>query len=136
MQAALRVDPSAAAPIWRQIEAGVRKLVASGILAPGDPVPSVRELARELTVNPATVAKAYQRLGDAGVLTVRRGEGTFVAERPAATLAAERRALLSEGAARYAALAVEVGASRSEAVATLESLWPASDGQPVEEHDA
>lgn len=136
MQVALRVDPSAAVPIWRQIEDGMRRLVASGVLGPGEPVPSVREMARELTVNPATVAKAYQRLGDAGVLTVRRGEGTFVAERHAATLATERRELLREGAGRYAALAAQVGASRHEAVATLESLWSGRDGDPPEEHDA
>ncbi len=126
MERTLRVDPSGAAPIWRQIEDGVRRLVASGVLAAGDPVPSVRELARELTVNPATVAKAYQRLGDAGVLAVRRGEGTFVAERPSTALAAERRELLRGGAARYATLAVDVGASRTEAVAALEDEWSAA----------
>ena len=74
----LRVDPAAAAPLWSQIEEGVRRLVASGTLAPGAAVPSVRDLARDLRVNPATVSKAYQRLTDAGVLEVRRGDGTYV----------------------------------------------------------
>ena len=69
----LRIDPTDATPIWSQIEEGLRRLVASGALAPGAVVPSVRDLARELRINPATVAKAYQRLTDAGVLTVRRG---------------------------------------------------------------
>ena len=82
MQRALRVDPRDATPIWRQIEEGLRRLVASGALAPGTGVPSVREMAADLRINPATVAKAYQRLTDAGVLAVRRGEGTFVAEFP------------------------------------------------------
>ncbi len=131
MEPTLKVEPSDAVPIWRQIEDGVRRLVAAGVLAPGDPVPSVRELARELTVNPATVAKAYQRLGDAGVLAVRRGEGTFVAERPSAELAAERRGLLDDGARRYAEVAVDVGASYPEAAAMLERRWPerAADGK-------
>jgi GntR family transcriptional regulator len=62
----------------------VRHLVASGALRPGDPLPSVRDLAREQRINPNTVAKAYQRLAEAGVLESRRGEGTFVAERPPA----------------------------------------------------
>ena len=82
--------PHAPAPIWSQIEEGVRHLVASGALRPGDAVPSVRDLARELRINPNTVAKAYQRLVDAGILETRRGEGTFVAERPPAMPAGEK----------------------------------------------
>ena len=88
MTRALAIDPTDAVPIWKQIEDGVRRLVVAGVLAPGAAVPSVRELARELRVNPATVSKAYQRLTDAGVLEVRRGEGTFVADRPVGLVAA------------------------------------------------
>ena len=47
------------APIWRQIEEGVRRLIALGALQPGAPVPSVRDLAKDLRVNPNTVARAY-----------------------------------------------------------------------------
>jgi DNA-binding transcriptional regulator YhcF (GntR family) len=72
MSRALRIDPADPRPIWRQIEESVRHLVASGALVAGAPVPSVRDLARDLQVNPATVSKAYQRLTDAGV---RRGSG-------------------------------------------------------------
>ena len=75
----LNIDPAAAAPIWRQIEDEVRRQVASGRLQPGAAIPSVRELSKSLRVNPATVSKAYQQLTDAGLLEVRRGEGTFVA---------------------------------------------------------
>lgn len=135
MEPTLRVEPSDAVPIWRQIEDGVRRLVAAGILAPGDSVPSVRELARELTVNPATVAKAYQRLGDEGVLAVRRGEGTFVAERPPAAFEAERRELLEGGARRYAAVAVEVGASYGEAAGVLKVHWPEAGNASGEAQD-
>lgn len=119
----LRIDPSDAAPIWSQLEEGLRRLVASGALAPGAVVPSIRDLARELRVNPATVARAYQRLTDAGVLTVRRGEGTYVADAPPALGRAERARLLREAAARYAHFAATLGAAREEAAATLESAW-------------
>jgi GntR family transcriptional regulator len=115
----LRIDPGDAVPIWRQIEEGIRHLVASGALAPGAAVPSVRELARELVINPATVAKAYQRLADAGVLAVRRGEGTFVAAAPPRLARDERGKLLHEGALRYAGLAATLGAGEDEAVAAL-----------------
>lgn len=110
----LTIDPADAVPIWRQIEDGVRRLVVSGSLAPGAAVPSVRELARELRVNPATVSKAYQRLTDAGVLEVRRGEGTFVADRTAGMMTTERRLLLAEEARRFAVAAAAMGATREE----------------------
>jgi GntR family transcriptional regulator len=111
----LAIDPADAVPIWKQIEDGVRRLVVAGVLEPGTAVPSVRELARELRVNPATVSKAYQRLTDAGVLEVRRGEGTFVADRSAGMVAAERRELLADEARRFAEASAAMGASREEA---------------------
>ena len=78
------------APIWRQIEEGVRRLIALGALQPGGSVPSVRDLAKDLRVNPNTVARAYQRLTEGGVLSVKRGEGTYVADEPPITRKAER----------------------------------------------
>src|SRR5687768_9117436 len=72
----LKLDPSSATPLWRQLEESIRQLVGSGAWGPGSAVPSVRVLAAELLVNPATIARAYQRLVDLGVLVVRRGEGT------------------------------------------------------------
>jgi GntR family transcriptional regulator len=122
--AALRVDPKDAAPIWRQIEEGVRRLVASGALRAGGLVPSVRELASDLQVNPATVSKAYQRLTDAGVLEVRRGEGTFVAAAPPAMGRPEKTRALRESAARYAAVAVTLGIEQTDAVDELRAAWP------------
>lgn len=116
MNRGLAVDPSDAVPLWKQIEENLRRLVASGALRPGAAVPSVRDLARELSINPATVAKGYQRLVDAGILTVKRGEGTFVAEKPPAPARGERERELDAGATRYASLAVTLGASNEEAV--------------------
>jgi GntR family transcriptional regulator len=119
----LDIDPAAAAPIWRQIEDGMRRLVASGALPVGTAVPSVRELARELRVNPATVSKAYQLLTADGALEVRRGEGTFVAERPAGTQAAERERLLEAGAARFVEAARSMGVTEEEAMAAISAAW-------------
>jgi GntR family transcriptional regulator len=123
----IRVDTTLPTPIWSQIEEAVRHLVASGALRPGDALPSVRDLAREQRINPNTVAKAYQRLADAGVVEARRGEGTFVAERPPAMPTGERARLLREGATRFAALAVNLGAAQAEAVASLQSAWPTGE---------
>ena len=123
MVPSLRIEPTDPRPIWRQIEEGVQHLVASGSLAAGAPVPSVRDLARELQINPATVSKAYQRLTDAGILCVRRGEGTYVSEAPPALPLETRSRKLRDGAVRYAGLAVTLGVDEEEAVAFLREAW-------------
>jgi GntR family transcriptional regulator len=125
--ARIRVNPALPAPIWSQIEDGVRQLVATGALAPGAAMPSVRDLARAERINPNTAAKAYQRLVEAGVLETRRGEGTFVAAQPPSMPAAERSRTLRDGALRYASLALNLGASRSEAATVLNAAWPDGD---------
>ena len=70
-------------PIYRQLVDQVRRLVAGRQLTPGDTLPSVREVALKLTVNPMTVSKAYGLLELEGVLERRRGVGMVVAERAA-----------------------------------------------------
>jgi GntR family transcriptional regulator len=124
------INPSDPAPIWRQIEDGVRRLIALGALQPAASVPSVRDLARDLRVNPNTVARAYQRLTDSGVLVVRRGEGTYVADTPSQPRKSERNEMLREAASRYAGTAITAGASVEDAVSELESSY----GRLVREH--
>ncbi len=119
----VRVDPRDSTPLWKQIEESVRRQVASRAAPPGAAMPSVRELARDLRINPATVARAYQRLAEEGILTVRRGEGTFVAEAPPAWVRAERLRLLLEGAVRYANLAAAIGATEVETADELRAAW-------------
>lgn len=117
------INTSDPAPIWKQIEEGVRRLIALGALQPGASVPSVRDLARDLRVNPNTVARAYQRLTDNGVLAVRRGEGTYVADIPSQPRKSERNDMLREAAGRYAGTAITAGASVEAAVSELESSY-------------
>ena len=119
----LTVDPRDPLPLWRQLEEGVRNLVAAGSLPPGAAVPSVRELARELAVNPATIAKAYQRLCDAGVLEVRRGEGTFVAAGAPTLPRAERRRRLLQAARSYVAHAATLGLAVEDVLAAAEQAF-------------
>ena len=132
----LRIDPSDSIPIWKQIEEGVHRLIATGTLGPNDAVSSVRELARELRVNPLTVSKAYRRLADAGVLTVRRGEGTYVSSCPPTMAEEERHQKLGEAARRYASTARTLSASRDESLAAVhEALAELDAGRPTEESD-
>jgi GntR family transcriptional regulator len=81
-------------PIYRQLVEQVRRLAAGGQLQPGDAMPSVREIAQALTLNPMTVSKAYGLLEMEGVLLRRRGLGMVVAERAAPSAPAERAELL------------------------------------------
>jgi GntR family transcriptional regulator len=117
------INPADPAPIWRQIEEGVRRLIVLGALQPGAPVPSVRDLAKDLRVNPNTVARAYQRLTDGGVLLVKRGEGTYVADEPSQPKRAERNEALRDGANRFASTAIALGATVTDAVEELESAF-------------
>lgn len=83
-------------PIYRQLVEQVRRLAAGGQLPAGEAMPSVREVASTLAVNPMTVSKAYGILEMEGVLTRRRGLGMVVADPPdrAASSIDERAALL------------------------------------------
>jgi GntR family transcriptional regulator len=117
------INPTDAAPIWQQIEEGVRRMITVGALEPGAPVPSVRDLARDLRVNPNTVSRAYQRLTEGGVLVVRRGEGTYVADHPVQAKRAERNEKLRDAATRYAGTALAVGASLEDAIVELETSF-------------
>jgi GntR family transcriptional regulator len=76
------IATGSAEPIYRQLVDQVRRLVASRQLASGDEMPSVREVAQALAVNPMTVSKAYGLLEMEGVLSRRRGIGMVVADQP------------------------------------------------------
>ncbi|MCL4814923.1 MAG: GntR family transcriptional regulator, partial [Vicinamibacteraceae bacterium] len=119
----LLVDPSSPIPLWAQVQDGLRRLVACGSLRPGDPVPSVRDAARELGLNPATIAKAYQALADAGVLVVRRGDGTYVAENPATLTTHDRRQVLARDAGQFIANVVALGVTEDEVAAAVRRAW-------------
>jgi len=72
------IDPRSPIPLYAQIADRVRVAVATGELDPGVSLPSVRYLASQLRVNPATVVQAYRELEQAGVVETRQGAGTFV----------------------------------------------------------
>ena len=91
-------------PIYRQLVEQVKRLVAAGQMAPGDGMPSVRELAQALALNPMTVSKAYSLLEMEGVLARRRGLGMEVAERAGGGRSALERAELLRPTLERAAL--------------------------------
>ena len=79
----LTIDLRDRTPLYAQLERGIRAAIATGRLAPGAQLPTVRQLAVELRINANTVARVYAELERAGVLETRRGVGSFVTATPA-----------------------------------------------------
>ena len=90
------IDPDSGVPIYLQISRNIKRSIALGSLRDGEQVPSVREVAETLTVNPNTVAKAYQLLEREGIVATRQGIGTFVTEGEISITEQERRNIVSE----------------------------------------
>jgi GntR family transcriptional regulator len=84
------VRPESGEPIYYQLIRQIKHAVTSGILNPGDQMPTVRELAARLLINPNTVARAYRELMHDGVLTATQGGGTFVKMEPQPLVRTER----------------------------------------------
>lgn len=78
----IRIERASSVPISRQIADQVRALCMARTLKPGERLPSVRELARDLAVNQNTILRVYDRLASEGLLERRQGDGTFIADRP------------------------------------------------------
>ena len=89
----ITIDPSDARPIYVQIADEVKRGIVVGSLAADDPLPSVRQLAEELRVNPNTVQQAYRELEREGVVYIRRGQGTFIATAADSMVSGQRRSL-------------------------------------------
>lgn len=123
------VDPRAAEPVFEQIAFRAKEAIAQGLLRAGERLPSVRELAKELAVNPNTVARAYGALESDGVIVRRQGQGCFVSERPGGVAAAERRRRLAGLIARLVTEAFHLGVDERALLAALERRLAARAGK-------
>lgn len=81
MDISFQVDQKSGIAIYVQIMNQIKHLIATGVLQPGQQLPTIRELAVNLTINLHTVAHAYAELEREGFLTIQRGRGTFIADR-------------------------------------------------------
>lgn len=96
------VDFRSGIPIYIQIMEQIRDRVASGLLQPGDQLPTVRQLATDLRVNFNTVARAYRLLDEAGMISTQHGRGTYIlGETPPEAVEYLRRQALHELTRRY-----------------------------------
>ena len=118
----INIDPSSGLPIYLQIAQQIKTAVAMGRLQPEDPLPSVRQLAVELAVNPNTVARAYLDLEIEGVIYKRQGAGTFVSRQGVEMSKGERRRVLNELLEKALVEGVNLGLSERELREAFEQL--------------
>lgn len=116
-----QLAPNSGVPLFKQVADQVKAACLRGTLAPDDRLPSVRELARELAVNPTTIVKAYEQLERERVIVCRHGQGAFVVGGVEPLRSEERDDLLARHAAELAREGRRLGMSESRLLALLES---------------
>src|SRR5262245_46704422 len=112
----IRVSPTDGVPIYQQVAAQVKYLVAAGRLAPGDELPPIRTLAEQLLINPNTVARAYRELEAAGVVEKRGTAGTYVSANGSPLARRERVRILADRADALLAEARQLGFTTDQAI--------------------
>lgn len=117
------LDLQSGVPVYRQIIDQIRGAIASGALTTGDQLPTVRQLAVDLSINPNTVVRAYKELELSGQLETQQGTGTFISEKKPAGDRAERLRQLSRITADAVARAGAAGFTIDQLVEQLRN-WP------------
>jgi GntR family transcriptional regulator len=92
----IKIEISSFVPIYEQIKKEIKSRVSLGILRPREPLPSIRDLAESLLVNPNTVARAYRELELEGIITTRKGKGCYVSDDMSSFMTKKREAILNK----------------------------------------
>jgi GntR family transcriptional regulator len=119
-----RLDLHTGVPVYRQLIDQVRAGIASGTLSPGDQLPTVRQLAVDLAINPNTVMRAYRELELGGLLETHQGTGTFISDSKPEKQSAERERQLVQMAAEFAARAGAAGFTLEDLMERLREMLP------------
>ena len=132
----LQIDFRSGLPIYTQIVNQVQAQVASGILEPGDQLPTVRALAEELRVNFNTVARAYRILDEERIISTQQGRGTYITEIPPPRVSEKlRRETLEALTQRFISEAVRLEFSKTEIrqiVSDQLKIWNDTQGSEKE----
>ncbi len=123
---AFRLDAHSGVPVYRQLIDQVQGAVATGALRTGDQLPTVRQVAVDLTINPNTVLRAYREMEIRGVLDTQQGAGTFIAEQKSTMSGDERERQLAQLAGEFVSRAGLLGFTVEELMERLRDL--AQDG--------
>ena len=120
------VNPISGIPVFQQLIDQVQRLIMSGHLVDGETLPSTREVARQLVINPMTVSKAYSQLQRDGFIIRKKGVGMLV-NRPKDPTAAEKADFLKPALRELRAQATQLELSRDEVMVLLCGLWREND---------
>jgi len=118
------IDLGSGVPVYRQLIDQVRGGIASGTLTAGDQLPTVRQLAVDLEINPNTVMRAYRELELGGLLETHQGTGTFITNKKMEKKSAERERQLVQMAGDFAARAGAAGFTLEDLIDRLRDLLP------------
>ena len=118
------IDLHSGMPVYRQLIDQVRSGIASGSLLAGDQLPTVRQLAVDLAINPNTVMRAYRELEFGGLLETHQGTGTFITKKKLEKNSAERERQLGQMAGEFAARAGAAGFTLEDLIDRLRDLLP------------
>ncbi|HEX4785281.1 MAG TPA: GntR family transcriptional regulator [Candidatus Sulfotelmatobacter sp.] len=118
------IDLHSGVPMYRQLIDQVRSGIASGTLTAGDQLPTVRQLAVDLAINPNTVMRAYRELELGGLIETHQGTGTFIAKKKLEKNSPERERQLGQMAGEFAARAGAAGFTLEDLIERLRDLLP------------
>ena len=121
---AFRLDGRSGVPVYRQLIDQVQGAIATGVLKPGDQLPTVRMVAVELAINPNTVLRAYREMEIRGVLDTQQGTGTFIADNQAEPSKEERERQLAQLVGEFVSRAGSAGLTVNELIEALKQLNP------------
>ena len=114
-----RLDLQSGMPVYRQLIDQVLGAIAAGTLAPGDQLPTVRQLAVDLQINPNTVVRAYREMEIRGVLETQQGTGTFIGQQKVKVDEVERRRRLEQLVSEFVSRAGSAGFTLEELMEQL-----------------
>jgi GntR family transcriptional regulator len=121
---AFRLDAHSGVPVYRQLIDQVQAGIASGALAAGAQLPTVRQVAVDLTINPNTVSRAYREMEIRGLLDTQQGTGTFVADRRVEFSKDERERQLAQLTGEFVSRAGAAGFTLKQLIKALKDLQP------------
>jgi GntR family transcriptional regulator len=126
---AFRLDAHSGVPVYRQMIDQVLAAIATDRLRTGDQLPTVRQVAVDLAINPNTVMRAYREMEIRGILDTQQGAGTFIAEQQKAVSSEERSRQLTQLAGEFVARAGSMGFTLAEFMERLQQMHEGAEAK-------
>jgi GntR family transcriptional regulator len=119
----VHINPHSGLPVYRQIIDQIKYYIASSTLKAGQQLPSVRELAQRLSVNPTTIVKAYAELEHEEIIEIRHGRGAFVARQNTTASEFQKDKVVRRLARQLAVESMQIGASHEMVMKVVNDEW-------------